>query len=120
MHVLFDSSADVQNLSESPLALLGLAETTEIIKITQIRKLYICNPSFFFFHFFFSNLSLTKSKDESLLSVRSTGYDIRSRDVNTHGTAGPQVQSRSAKYGKGYARGFSLGSNPKPGDPAEN
>jgi hypothetical protein len=31
-----------------------------------------------------------------------------------------QVHGRSASYGKSYARGFSAGSNPKPGDPAEN
>jgi hypothetical protein len=35
--------------------------------------------------------------------------------VDTHGTAGPQVQGHSASYGKSYARGFSAGSNPKPG-----
>jgi hypothetical protein len=32
----------------------------------------------------------------------------------THGTAGPQVQGRSASFGKSYARGFSAGPNPKP------
>jgi hypothetical protein len=47
-------------------------------------------------------------KDESLQSLRSTGQGIRSRDVDTHGTAGPQVQGRSASYGKSYARGFSI------------
>jgi hypothetical protein len=41
----------------------------------------------------------TKPKDESLQSVRSTGHDIRSRVVDTHGTAGPQVQGRLASYG---------------------
>jgi hypothetical protein len=56
----------------------------------------------------------------SLQSVCSTGHDIRSRDVDTQGTAGPQVQGHSASYGKSYARGFSAGSNLKPGDPAEN
>jgi hypothetical protein len=45
---------------------------------------------------------------------------IRSRHGDTHGTAGSQVQGRSASYGKSYARGFSAGLNPKPGDPAEN
>jgi hypothetical protein len=40
--------------------------------------------------------------------------------VHTHGTAGPQFQGHSASYGKSYAWGFSAGSNPKPGDPAEN
>jgi hypothetical protein len=62
----------------------------------------------------------TKPKDESLQSVRSTGHIIRSRDVDTHGTAGPQVQSRSTSYGKSYARGFAAGSSPKPGNPADN
>jgi hypothetical protein len=61
----------------------------------------------------------TKPKDESQL-VRSTGHDIRKRDVDTHGTAGPQVLGRSVSYGKSYARGFSAVSNPKRGDPAEN
>jgi hypothetical protein len=28
--------------------------------------------------------------------VRSTGHDIQNRDVDAHGTAGPQVQGRSA------------------------
>jgi hypothetical protein len=46
--------------------------------------------------------------------------DIRSRDVDTHGTAGLQVQGRSASCGKSYARGFSVGSNPKLSDLAEN
>jgi hypothetical protein len=36
--------------------------------------------------------------------------------VDTYGTAGLQVQVHSASY----ARGFSAGSNLKPGDPAEN
>jgi hypothetical protein len=49
-----------------------------------------------------------------------TGHDIRSRDLATHGTAGPQVQGLSASYDKSYARGFSAGSNPEPGNPAEN
>jgi hypothetical protein len=62
----------------------------------------------------------TKPKYGSLQSVHSTGHDIRSRDVHTHGMAGPQVHGRSANYGKSYARGFSAGSNPKPGDPTEN
>jgi hypothetical protein len=35
-------------------------------------------------------------------------------------TAGPQVQGRSASYVKSYTRGFCAGSNPKPGDLAEN
>jgi hypothetical protein len=51
----------------------------------------------------------TKTKDESLQSVHSTGHDIRSRNVNTHGTAGPQVQGHSANYGNSYARSFSAG-----------
>jgi hypothetical protein len=46
----------------------------------------------------------------------STGHEIRSRDVDIHGMAGPQGQGRSASY----ARGFSAGSNSKRGDPAEN
>jgi hypothetical protein len=37
--------------------------------------------------------------------------------VDDHGTTGPQVQGRSASYGKSYARGFGAGSNPKRGDP---
>jgi hypothetical protein len=61
-----------------------------------------------------------KPRDESLQSVRSTGHGTQSRHVDTHGTAGPQVRGRSASYGKSYARGFSAGSNPKLGDPAEN
>jgi hypothetical protein len=32
----------------------------------------------------------------------------------------PQVQGRSESYGKSYARDFSVRSNLKPGDPAEN
>jgi hypothetical protein len=68
----------------------------------------------------FNGHCCTKPKDVSLQSVRSTGHDIRSRDVDAHGTAGPQFQSRSAKYRKSYARGFSERSNPKPGDSAEN
>jgi hypothetical protein len=64
----------------------------------------------------------TKTKDESLQSVfiSFTGHDIRSRDVDTHGTAGPQVQGRSASYRKSYVRSFSAGSCPKPSDLAEN
>jgi hypothetical protein len=62
----------------------------------------------------------TKLKDEGLQSVRSTGHDIRRRDMDTHCTGGPQVQSCSAGYGKSYARGLSPGSNPKLGDPAEH
>jgi hypothetical protein len=58
-------------------------------------------------------------KAESLQSVRSTGHDIRSRDVDTQGTVGPQVQGRSVSYGKSYARDVSARSNPKPGDQAE-
>jgi hypothetical protein len=45
--------------------------------------------------------------------------DVKIRDVDTHGTTGPQVQSRLATNVKSYARGFSARSNPKPGDPAE-
>jgi hypothetical protein len=30
--------------------------------------------------------------------VRSSGHDIRSRDVDTHGTVGPHVQGCSASY----------------------
>jgi hypothetical protein len=48
------------------------------------------------------------NKDESLQSVRSSSHDTRRRDVDTHGTAGPQVQG--ARYGKNYARNFSAGS----------
>jgi hypothetical protein len=62
----------------------------------------------------------TKSKDESLQLVRSSAHDIRSRDVATHGKAGPQLQARYASYGTCYARGFSAGSKPKPGEVAEN
>jgi hypothetical protein len=62
----------------------------------------------------------TKPKDDSLQSVRSTGHGIRSRDVDTHGAAGLQVQGRSGSYGKNYARGVPAGSNPKRGDPAKN
>jgi hypothetical protein len=40
--------------------------------------------------------------------------------MDTHGTAGLQVQGRSASYGKSYARSFSAESNPKLGDPTEN
>jgi hypothetical protein len=54
----------------------------------------------------------TKPKDESLQSVCSTGLDIRSRDVDT--------LCDEASYGNSYARGFSKGSIPKPGDPTEN
>jgi hypothetical protein len=48
----------------------------------------------------------TKPEDESLQSVRSTGHEIRSRDVDTHGTAGSQVQGRSASYGSGLLCGI--------------
>jgi hypothetical protein len=50
--------------------------------------------------------------------VRSTGHNIRRRGVD--GTAGPQVQGRSASYGKSFARGFSAGSSPKRGHPVGN
>jgi hypothetical protein len=59
----------------------------------------------------------TKPKYESL-SVRSTGHGIRSRDMDTYGTAGTQVQGLSVSYGKSFAQGFSTGSNPKRSNPA--
>jgi hypothetical protein len=50
--------------------------------------------------------------------VRSTGHDIRNRDVDTYGMAGSQVHGRSASYGKSYAQSFFTGSNSKRGGPA--
>jgi hypothetical protein len=47
--------------------------------------------------------------------------DIRVTLLSINTTwAGPQVQGRSASYGKSYSRDFSAGTNPLPGDPAEN
>jgi hypothetical protein len=55
----------------------------------------------------------TKLEDEGLPSVRSKDHDIRSEDVDTHGTVGPQVYGSSATYEKNCVRGFSAESNPK-------
>lgn len=49
----------------------------------------------------------TLSENESLQPIFPTGYDLRSRDVNTHSTACPWAQSRLGNYRMTRARGFS-------------
>jgi hypothetical protein len=68
---------------------------------------------------YFKNITFLRYMGIYLIDIVMTGrHDIWSRDVDTHRTAGPQVQSRSVSYGKSHAR-FSAGSNPKRGDPTE-